>query len=144
MSGPTAERRASRSTRAPSAEATTLTATTSAETVRSGRSSRGTSITSWPAPANGKVTLVNSRSAVSTRVPAGSDAATRPSRPDTALPSATDDAGTPTSRANDARAVSTAPSNCGGEDSARPHAATASETASTTGRGGTPMDGVLR
>jgi hypothetical protein len=144
VSGPISERSASRSTTAPSADATTLTATTSADRVRSGRSSSGTSVTSCPAPANGKVTLVNSRSAVSTRAPAGSDAATRPRRPETAVPRTTEDVGTPTSRAKAARAVSTASSNPGAELSARPQAATASETASTTGRGGTPMDGVLR
>ena len=55
---------------------------------------------------NGKSVEVNSTSGARTRDPSGSDEATRPTSPETVAPTATVDGGTPTSRANDARAAS--------------------------------------
>ena len=58
-----------------------LTATRSASWARSASSLEGTSVTVTPRccwAAKGKVTLVNSSPTVTTRVPSGTEAATRP------------------------------------------------------------------
>lgn len=77
---------------------------------------------------------MNSLAAVNTRVAGGSEAATRPS---------TDDTGAPINDAKAARAVSTAASNSAGSAPPVAHLSTDWRTASTTARGGTPIEGVL-
>ncbi len=94
--------------------------------------------------AKGKVTLVNSPSATSTRAPSGRAAATSPITADTVAPIATRSTDTPTSSANAARAVATAGSKSVGTSRPLRQRATASATASPASTGGTPMLAVLR
>ena len=77
-------------------------------------------------------------SGTTTRAPAGSAAATRPSRPETVAPIATSPAGTPVSRAKRSRAWSTLRSH--GSQLVRPVRQSSSMTciASIAGRGGRP------
>ena len=87
---------------------------------------------------NGKSVEVNSISGTITRVPAGSDAATSPTRPETVAPIATRSAELPTSRANAARARSV--SSLQPSQLVRPcrHSSSADCSASHAGRGGRP------
>ena len=75
--------------------------------------SRTLSTVSPAACANGNSTDVKSPSAVSTRAPAGSDAATRPTNCETAAPAATSETSTPDSCAQAARLRSTSSSKSG-------------------------------
>ena len=100
---------ASRSARRPSADCTADTATSVVPAVTdSAKRSRGTSRTVTPRPAcawNGNVTLVNSPVTVSTSLPSGKEAATRPAKTLTWLPTATVEGSTPTRPAYDERAA---------------------------------------
>ena len=142
-----AARSGSRSTIRPSADCTRLTATTSKPPASSGSRSRPVWVTDTPRPtwaANGKLTLVNSPSATSTRDPAGRLAATSPSNPETVLPMATRSAGNPTSSPNAARAAATGASKSGGWAAPVRQSCTADATASATVTEGTPMLAVFR
>src|SRR5450759_3568359 len=101
--------RASRSARRPSADCTADTQTSVVSAVTdSAKRSKGTSRTLTPRPAcarNGKVTLVNSPGTVSTSLPSGKEAATRPTKTLTWLPTATVEGSTPTRAAYDDRAA---------------------------------------
>jgi hypothetical protein len=68
----------------------------------------GTHSTSMPRPCamNGHRSEVNSGAAETTRAPSGSDAANRPTIVDVFAPVAIHSTGTPTIRANEARALS--------------------------------------
>nr|CRL71217.1 hypothetical protein CPGR_01896 [Mycolicibacterium malmesburyense] len=91
-------RNASVSSRAPFADWTRLTTTTSKSAAAEINWSAGSSVTVTPrsaCAANGNVVLVNSPGTVTTRLPSGIAAATRPSAPETVLPMATDSTGTP-------------------------------------------------
>ncbi len=102
---------ASRSTSSPVDDCTMLTATTSVRSsTESATSATGTHSTSIPRPCarNGHRSEVNSGSAETTRAPSGSEAAISPTMLDVFAPIATHSVGTPTSRANEARALSVA------------------------------------
>ncbi len=88
---------------------TTLTATTSVRSsIASGSPATGTHSTSIPRSCarKGHRSEVNSGSVETTRAPSGSHAATSPTMLDVFAPTAIHSVGTPTSRANDARALS--------------------------------------
>ena len=139
---------AARSATSPVAICTALNATTSVEaSIAPASSAAGTVRTVTPRCAwtrNGKSVEVNSTSGARTRVPSGSDEATRPTSPETVAPTATVDGGTPTSRANDPRAASVASPHC--SQLVRPvrQSSSAAWSASQAGRGGSPKLAVLR
>jgi hypothetical protein len=102
---------ASRSTSSPVDDCTTLTATTSVRSstapATSATATHSTSM-SRPCARNGHRSEVNSGSAEMTRAPSGREAAISPIMLDVFAPMATQSVGTPTSRPNDARALSVA------------------------------------
>ena len=87
---------------------------------------------------------MNSTSGARTLLPSGIDAATRPTNDETFEPIATASAGTPTMRANDARASSPGTPQC--SQLVRPprQSVSASWRASHAVRGGRPYEAVFR
>lgn len=110
----TASRTPARSSRAPSADCTRLPTTTSCSTAASGNRSGATSVTVTPRPAcaaNGNDVLVNSPVTTATRLPSGTDAATRPNAAEVDPARTTDSVGTPVRAAYPALARRTGSSN---------------------------------